>query len=191
MMKTEPPLTRDDLILAIQKGLRAQWVFFWKPTPSQDGSITESCLCQWWEGHPFEVNGIRYATAEHFMMAEKARLFHDEKILAAILEAPTPATAKALGREVANFDYQIWLPHRCDIVIRANIAKFGQHEDLRQFLLQTGDRILAEASPTDRVWGIGLADDDPDAQRPQNWKGLNLLGFALMSARHQLNAAAG
>jgi ribA/ribD-fused uncharacterized protein len=65
-------------------------------------------------------------------------------------------------------------------------AKFGQHPALRDFLLGTGDRVLAEASPYDTVWGIGRSADEPEARHPARWRGLNLLGFALMDVRSSL-----
>lgn len=68
------------------------------------------------------------------------------------------------------------------------MAKFGQHPELRDFLLGTGNRVLVEASPRDRIWGIGLAADDDRATSPAHWPGLNLLGFALMEVRHRLQA---
>jgi len=71
-------------------------------------------------------------------------------------------------------------------VVRGNIAKFGQNPALKTFLLNTGHRILVEASPTDRIWGIGWSENDPQTQNPEQWRGLNLLGFALMVARSQL-----
>ena len=148
--------------------------------------MTKACFSQWWAGHPFEVDGIRYATAEHYMMAEKARLFHDETKLSKIIDARSPAIAKKLGRQVASFDDLIWRQHRYDIVVRGNRAKFSQHAELKIFLLQTGDRLLVEASPFDRIWGIGMAATDPNAEKPQFWKGLNLLGFALMEVREEL-----
>lgn len=178
-------MTRESLITSMQTGFIPKWAFFWGHTPSKDGSITKSCFSQWWEGHPFELDGVRYATAEHFMMAEKARIFEDQAAREEIVEARTPAIAKKLGRQIANFDDQIWLQHRWDIVVRGNMAKFGQHDHLRAFLTQTGDRILVEASPFDRIWGIGMAASHPDAEKPENWKGLNLLGFALMEVRKQ------
>ena len=70
-----------------------------------------------------------------------------------------------------------------------NRAKFAQHPNLRRFLLDTGNRILVEASPVDKIWGIGLAQDDPRAQNPLQWQGLNLLGFALMKVRAGFQAA--
>jgi predicted NAD-dependent protein-ADP-ribosyltransferase YbiA (DUF1768 family) len=78
--------------------------------------------------------------------------------------ASKPGAAKALGRTVRSFDDKRWEQHRFNIV----------------------GKVLVEASPVDRVWGIGLAADDPRAERPTEWQGLNLLGFALMRARTML-----
>jgi ribA/ribD-fused uncharacterized protein len=126
-----------------------------------------------------------YRTAEHYMMAEKAKLFGDADAYLQILAAPGPKAAKALGRKVRGFSEEVWREHRFEIVTRANRAKFGQHEDLRKFLVQTGSRVLVEASPYDQVWGIGLAREDARAKNPNQWRGLNLLGFALMKVRDE------
>jgi ribA/ribD-fused uncharacterized protein len=91
-----------------------------------------------------------------------------------------------LGRRVRNFDEEMWIKHRYDIVVDASLAKFGQDKDLKAFLLGTGDRVLVEASPTDRIWGIGMTGRDERAGDPAQWRGLNLLGFALMQARAEL-----
>lgn len=117
------------------------------------------------------------------MMAEKAALFDDQEIRAQVLRAPAPNAAKALGRNVRGFNDKVWLQHRYDIVVRANQAKFSQHPPLNEYLLQTGSRVIVEASPVDNIWGIGLAQDNADASNPNLWKGLNLLGFALMQVR--------
>lgn len=117
------------------------------------------------------------------MMAEKAALFGDEATRAMVLDASTPGAAKALGRQVRNFDETTWLANRYSIVVRGNAAKFSQNTDLGLLLKQTGSRILVEASPVDRIWGIGLAHDDDRASDPNSWLGLNLLGFALMQVR--------
>lgn len=117
------------------------------------------------------------------MMAEKAALFDDQENRAQVLRAPTPNAAKALGRKVRGFNDKVWLQHRYDIVVRANQAKFSQNQQLNEYLLQTGSRVIVEASPVDNVWGIGLAQDSADANNPNLWKGLNLLGFALMQVR--------
>ena len=162
------------------------FVYFWGPTPPQpDGQLGSSCLSQWWAS-PFTVEGVTYQTAEHWMMASKARLFGDEEALATVLSCDDPATAKAAGRAVRGFDRRVWDEHRVDIVTVGNVAKFAAHPPLRDYLLGTGDRVLVEASPVDRIWGIGLADDDPRAGDPRQWQGLNLLGFALMEVRAQL-----
>ena len=87
---------------------------------------------------------------------------------------------------VENFDEETWIAHREAIVLEGSIHKFSQHPDLRTFLLSTGDRVLVEASPVDPIWGIGLAADDPRATDPGKWRGLNLLGFALMKTRDLL-----
>lgn len=117
------------------------------------------------------------------MMAAKARLFGDGEALAGILAAEDPGSIKALGRHVRSFDEAAWAAARFDIVTVGNMEKFGQDERLRRYLLATGDEILVEASPVDRVWGIGIAADHEDASRPERWPGLNLLGFALVRAR--------
>lgn len=122
------------------------------------------------------------------MMAEKARLFGDEGTRQRILSAASPAQAKALGRQVAGFNDARWEAARFDIVVQANRAKFMQNEPLGACLLGTGNRVLVEASPVDRIWGIGLAADDPRASQPDQWRGLNLLGFALMVVRSEMQA---
>ena len=125
------------------------------------------------------------------MMAGKALLSGDSEVAERIVLASDPRTAKALGLQVRGFDEQLWAEQRFGIVVAGNLAKFGQHPQLGQFLLATGDRVLVEASPRDRVWGIGLAADDERAASPRTWQGLNLLGFALMEVRHRLQATTG
>jgi ribA/ribD-fused uncharacterized protein len=169
-------------------GEAMKFMFFWRHTP-HEGDITAACLSQWCDA-PFEVHGQRYATAEHFMMAEKASLFGDRATRARILVAPDPATAKALGRQVAGYDEATWLRHRFSVVSRASEARFAQNAALGAFLDQTGSHVLAEASPMDAVWGIGLGAEHPLATDPREWRGLNLLGFALMQVRDARNARA-
>ncbi|MEW2083016.1 NADAR family protein [Streptomyces sp. NPDC005283] len=180
----------DELIKRIGDGDRIKYLQFWGHAPRRDGSIGASCLSQWWPSL-FVVDGVRYATAEHWMMASKARLFGDADAEQRALEARTPAEAKRAGRLVRGFDDAIWERERFAIVRSGSVHKFGQDAELRDFLLATGDRVLVEASPVDRIWGIGLATDDERAQDPARWRGLNLLGFALMEAREELRAGAG
>lgn len=162
----------------------SKYLFFWGHQPSFDGSITKACLSQWWHS-PFEVNGVVYKTAEHWMMAKKAELF-DAEMLSKILDSNTPAEAKKLGREIKNYDEQTWLNNRYEIVKQGNLHKFSQHTTLNTFLLNTQNRVLVEASPVDAIWGIGMASDHEDINNPKKWRGLNLLGFALMEVRDEL-----
>jgi len=163
-----------------------KYLFFWGHQPSKDGTITKTCFSQWWSS-PFTVDAIEYKTAEHWMMVKKAMLFGDTKISEQILMAESPALAKKLGREVQNYDDAIWLKNRYEIVVEGNFHKFSQNPALKEFLKNTADRILAEASPVDAIWGIGVDAEHQDAKLPENWPGLNLLGFALMEVRDRIN----
>ena len=169
----------------VKKGQRFKYLCFWGHTPKQKSLVDKSCFSQWFSA-PFTIDGIMYPTAEHYMMAQKAKLFADDAIFAQILQVRHPNEAKQLGRKVKNYNEQVWQEQRFDIVIQANLAKFSQHPELAKFLLATKERVLVEASPVDRIWGIGLAADDDKAEKPLQWKGLNLLGFALMQVRTQL-----
>ena len=166
---------------------RLKYIYFWGHQPQANGEIGHGCFSQWWQS-PFVIDGHTYLTAEHYMMAQKALLFDDQIVFAKILAVKHPKQVKALGREVVNFDESTWQKKRFDVVVAGNLAKFGQHKDLGQYLVNTGNRVLVEASPYDKVWGIGMTKDDDHIQNPQQWKGLNLLGFALMKVRHELSA---
>jgi ribA/ribD-fused uncharacterized protein len=175
---------RTDLIAHVAANHPVRWLFFWGHTGGKD---TKACLSQWFPA-PFVVAGERFATAEHWMMAGKAELFGDAEHRAQILDAPSPAAAKALGRKVRGFDKAAWDAAKFGIVADGNVHKFGQDPDLRAFLLATGDRMLVEAAPRDRIWGIGMGANHEHATNPRLWRGQNLLGFALMEARARLRA---
>lgn len=177
--------TMELLLEAEAAGTRLKYLPFWDHTPPADGSVGAHVLSQWFEV-AFDLDGVRYASAEHAMMAGKARLFGDDEALAKVVVAASPGEAKALGREVRGYVDTVWEAHRSEIVAAANVAKFGQHAALRDYVVGTGDRVLVEASPQDRIWGIGMGRDHPDVERPSRWLGLNLLGFALMEARARL-----
>lgn len=177
--------TLEALRQEYQKGNRYKFLFFWGHTPSSDGSIGPSCLSQWWMQR-FEVNGVTYSCAEQYMMAEKARLFRDDDMLAEIMKARSPKEMKAYGRAVQNFDKDVWETHCYRTVKTASKAKFSQNPELLEFLLSTKNRILVEASPRDRIWGIGMGKQNPDVENPMKWRGRNLLGFALTEARDEL-----
>jgi ribA/ribD-fused uncharacterized protein len=178
-------MTLETLRRRSAAGERFRFLYFWGHRPRADGGASAACFSQWFAS-PFVLEGVRYATAEHWMMAEKARLFGDDAALVRVLAKDDPSAAKAAGRGVRDFDDAYWMSHRFDIVVRGNLAKFEQHPLLRDFLLGTGDQVLVEASPVDAIWGIGLAAGDPRAQDPAEWQGLNLLGFALMTVRDLL-----
>ncbi|WP_329258664.1 NADAR family protein [Streptomyces sp. NBC_01478] len=177
--------SQEALIREVRTGARVKYLHFWGHRPRPDGRVGASCLSQWWPS-PFTVDGVTYGTAEHWMMAGKARLFGDAEALARVLAAGHPSQAKKAGRLVRGFDEEIWTRERFGIVVEGSVHKFAADEELRAFLLGTGERVLVEASPVDRVWGIGLAADDAAAEDPERWRGPNLLGFALMAARERL-----
>lgn len=175
----------EELVQAIAAGARPRFVFFWGHVPQRAGTVDAAWLSQWWPAR-FVADGCEFASAEHYMMWRKARLFGDEDKASEILSARSAAHAKALGREVAAFDETIWARERWGIVVAASSAKFSSDPRLRDFLVATRKRVLVEASPVDRIWGIGLAADSEQANLPIKWRGLNLLGFALMEARQRL-----
>ncbi len=184
------PMVRDvhdleELCKLVRTGGRVKYLFFWGHQGG--GALGAECLSQWYPA-AFTVDGRRFATAEHFMMFGKAMLFGDEEVAERIVAARSPGAAKRLGREVRGFDEATWAERRFDIVVRGNEAKFGQNAELGDFLSTTGTKVLVEASPTDRIWGIGMAKDAPHATNPLEWRGSNLLGFALMEVRRRLVA---
>jgi len=164
---------------------KLKFLFFWGHQPNKDESIGKSCFSQWWLSE-FTVEGVIFKTAEHYMMAEKARLFQDDETLQEILEVEHPHDAKKLGRKVQNFDPKQWDEYKFQIVVKANYGKFSQNEDLKSYLLNTGNRVIVEASPRDRIWGIGMGQSNENASNPNLWRGQNLLGYALMEVRDQL-----
>lgn len=160
-----------------------KYLFFWGHHPKKE--IDKSCFSQWWTSS-FQIDIHDYCCMEQYMMAEKARLFEDNEIRKQILNESDPKAIKALGRKVCNFDPVIWDKYKYSIVLNGNYAKFIQNEELLRFLLNTGDKILVEASPYDKVWGIGMQESDPRTLDPSAWKGDNLLGFALTEVREEL-----
>jgi ribA/ribD-fused uncharacterized protein len=181
------PRDHQSLIAALERGETFDYLFFWGHRQRERGRVDASCLSQWFPAS-FTVDGVRYRTAEHFMMAGKARLFGDSANLEKILAAEGPDAAKKLGRRVTPFDERVWAAHRSELVVHGNVAKFDQNRALGEFLASTETRMLVEASPRDRVWGIGLGRTNPDARDPTKWRGENLLGFALVEARARLAA---
>ncbi|MEE6129432.1 NADAR family protein [Chryseobacterium arthrosphaerae] len=175
--------TLQNITDRFQKKEKLKFLFFWGHTVKDE--ITKACFSQWYPSK-FEEDGVLYKTAEHYMMVEKARLFNDCEIAEEILQAKTPNQAKSLGRKVKNFDAQLWDEHKYEMVKKGNLLKFSQNQKIRKFLLSTGKKILVEASPYDKIWGIGMLETDRRAENPLLWNGENLLGFALMEVRDEL-----
>jgi ribA/ribD-fused uncharacterized protein len=170
----------DWLKTELSSGKQHSYLFFWGH--KIHAPVTETCFSQWYPA-PFVHEGLTYPTAEHWMMACKARTFGDEEILQRLFETDSPAEAKKLGRAVKNFDPQVWDDLKYAFVKEGNVLKFSQHPDMKIFLLQTEKNVIVEASPMDAIWGIGLGRENPKAKSPFTWRGQNLLGFALMEVR--------
>ncbi|KAK1716739.1 uncharacterized protein BDZ83DRAFT_536493, partial [Colletotrichum acutatum] len=160
-------------------------IYFWRETGQ------EGYLSQWWTSNPFTQSPsspsssstpITFKSAEHYMMHAKALLFTDLAVALSILKADHPRKVKALGRKVHNFNEALWNENRERIVREGNLLKFRSAPELRKKLLATGDRELVEASPMDRIWGIGFAPDKAASADRGRW-GLNLLGKILMEVR--------
>ena len=151
-----------------------KYIFFWNGIYSN------------WYPANFTLDGVKFKGVEQYMMYQKALLFGDEEIAAQIMMADNPEQQKALGRQIRGFDKSVWDKACLSIVYDGNYAKFTQNEDLKKELLASGDKIICESSPVDSIWGCGLHSDDPLINNPTNWKGLNLLGNALMLVRNEI-----
>ena len=151
--------------------------------------FTEASPFSQWYRCAFSAGGNTFNCAEQYMMHGKALLFDDHAMAAEILAADHPRQHKALGRKVKGFDDAMWKRERERIVHAGNHAKFTQNPELRELLLATKGTTLVEASPYDKIWGIGLAASDPRAQDAKQWKGQNLLGKILTTLRDELLAA--
>ena len=122
-------------------------------------------------------------------MYKKALLFKDIDVAEMIMEQSHPRKQKFLGRQVRGYDDAIWMANCQDIMVPGLVSKFTQDSYSLQCLLDTEDSIIVEASPYDKVWGIGMDKNDPRATDPAQWEGKNLLGVVLMKARDIIVAA--
>lgn len=175
------------LLSSIEQGTRFEYLFFWGHSNPKNEPVGKFLFSQWYP-LGFNVDGSHYPTAEHWMMAEKARLFGDLDTLEHILEAKTPSEAKNLGRIVRGFDSVIWEQKCFEIVVQGNLQKFKKHSEAHSYLDMTGSKVIVEASPVDAFWGIGHSQESPEAKDPKRWRGKNLLGFALMEVRDRLRS---
>ncbi len=182
-MKALPRCT-EALASAVESGASFEVLLFYGHRPDAHG-LGKGCLSNWWPCR-FALDGRVWASTEQWMMYEKARLFGDVTRMEAIAATEDPGRVKALGREVTPFGEASWAAQRYAVMVRGLRAKFTQDGALAKFLAGTRGKVLAEASPSDRVWGIGLREGDEGAQDPRRWRGANLLGFALMDVRDEV-----
>lgn len=151
---------------------------------------TNGYLSNWYPSE-FEAGEIRYSSMEQYMMYQKAMLFHDTETAVQILNTDNVGKIKALGRSVKNYDDVIWNGMRQLIVFQGLYAKFSQNDDIKRKLLETEDALLAECAVQDQIWGIGLSMKDDRRMDIREWRGQNLLGFALMQVRRMLGGDEG
>ncbi len=149
------------------------FTFFWKD---------RSPFSNWYPSK-FTHNNVTFSRSEQYMMYRKAMLFGDMPVAAAILLTDNPKEQKDLGRMVSNYVDSVWVDNRVDIMVEGLFQKFTQNPDLAEKLLNTGNTTIVEASPVDKIWGIGLGESHPDATNPLKWRGQNLLGITLMRVR--------
>ncbi len=155
----------------------SKYLFFW-----EGGSI----FSQWNSKKEYnkdyqfiDENNIKYSSCEQYMMYHKAKIFKDEKIAKEIMSIKDVKKIKALGRQVKNFDINIWDQHKFNIIVKANYLKFSQNKFFKEELLSYKDLIFVEASPYDKIYGVGLHYSDDLILDEKNWQGENLLGKAL------------
>ena len=139
-----------------------------------------------WYISKFEVARRVFSSMEQFMMYQKAICFGDESVAEQILKTDDVARIKELGRMVSGYNENIWNGMRQLIVYEGLVAKFSQNEELKERLLQTGDALLVECAVHDRIWGIGLSMKDERRFDISQWRGKNLLGYALMMVRNKI-----
>jgi len=150
--------------------------FFWRGKLSQ------------WAKSEFEQDGIVFKCAEQYMMYYKAILMNDTELSLKILKTETPKEQQELGRKIKNFDQNLWDANKTQIVYNGNYLKFTQNPKLLKELFETGNTLLVEASPFDKVWGIGLDEEKASKTSLENWQGQNLLGKILTKLREDLES---
>jgi ribA/ribD-fused uncharacterized protein len=150
------------------------YVFFWGGTMSQ------------WCPSFFIIDGVEYNCTEQYMMAKKALMFNDFDAYREIMLEEEPATQKAIGKTVIGFNKEKWEKYCIDIVTDGNYAKFTQNPKMKEELLASGDREIVEASPEDKIWGIGLHETNPYVLDKSKWQGTNWLGIAIMRVRERI-----
>ncbi|MFD0991640.1 NADAR family protein [Tenacibaculum geojense] len=139
-----------------------------------------------WHKSEFKIDNLTFNSAEQYMMFRKAELFNDNEIADKIMSTSNVREQKKLGRQVKGFDIEIWNRNALDIVYKGNKAKFEQNSEHLKLLISTKGKTIVEASPYDKIWGIGLDSDNEDSYNPLKWKGTNWLGIVLTELRQNL-----
>ena len=157
-------------------------IFFWKPNRfyGEFSNFYKSYFKDLEENH--------YCCVEQFFMYQKCRLFDSTNniLMQKIMNSTDPKHIKKLGRQVKNFDEDIWNEHKTKIMYDGLFLKFTQNEQLKKVLLNTGTKKIYEASPYDKIWGIGLNYHNTIKLNPTEYPGENLLGILLMELRENL-----
>lgn len=141
-----------------------------------------------WHKCKFTSEGLEFLSAEQYMMYKKAKLFNDSETANKIMNTSNPRKQKELGRSVKGFDEEKWNRKALEIVYEGNLEKFSQNENLMNILLSTKGRTIVEASPYDKIWGIGLSEENTESSSSMNWQGTNLLGIILTELRQEFLA---
>lgn len=134
-----------------------------------------------------DENGVKFCNTEQYFMYQKAITFNDFTTAKAILNTENPFEAKALGRQVRNYDEKVWNEKRYDVFRKANIMKYSQNPDLHKMLMETGNLILVECNESDYIWSCGLTIEKAKKTPISEWPGKNMLGYLLMDIRHELS----
>lgn len=155
----------------------SKYEFFWQ---------TNSPFSNWYPA-TYVLDTITFNCSEQGVMYDKAVLFGDHAIAKKILQCNgyQQGLMKNLGRQVSGFNEELWKKHRIPIYKKHCYAKFSQNPHLKIALLNTSGKILVEASPTDKIWGIGLSKSAALITPPNKWKGTNLLGKLLTEIRNE------
>jgi ribA/ribD-fused uncharacterized protein len=166
--------TRED-----ERQVRQNAVYFFGQN-NKYGEFSNWFPCRFSDGQ------IIFSNTEQYMMYHKALLFKDKTMADMILKTSSPKLCKQYGRRVENFNNDVWLENCERIVTNGCYLKFSQNEELKQLLLSTGNKMLVEDSPYDKIWGIGMQHTEACKTPMEHWKGENKLGKCLMEVRNSI-----
>lgn len=139
-----------------------------------------------WYKSDFTVDGVKFSSAEQYIMYKKCLILGESVLASQILDIDDPAEQKRIARNTTNYSETLWGGRRQAVVMRGLYAKFSQNDELRQKLLDTGDAFLVECSWADRTWACGQDLSSREKAYMPRWRGKNILGFTLMEVRDML-----